>query len=263
MLKTWTKFEKVWLFLFAGVILAMTVIFSIGGTNYQDWHSVLLNWVISPVSALTGIVCVLLCAKGNKWNYVWGTVNCLTYGYLAYFCGYYGDMLLNLGYFLPFQLIGYIWWNKHLRNGSNNTVIMRRLNWKQAVGITAGGIVATGVFGYLLTQLDGWFFNVMKRNQSIYEYIDNIFHVPFLGAIFDASTETLQVIAQILMTLAFVEQWILWILVNIITIIMWITVIVADPTSIAWAMPTLLMWVAYLVNSVYGYINWLRGAKNV
>jgi len=78
---------------------------------------------------------------------------------------------------------------------------------------------------------------------------------------FDSSTETLQIFGQILMTLAFAEQWLFWILTNIITIVMWGTVIYADPTSISWASPILIMWVAFLINSIYGYILWKKNSK--
>ena len=138
---------------------------------------------------------------------------------------------------------------------------MRRLNLEQAIVITLGGLIATVLFGIALFKLDNWFVTAMKRNTSIYSYFYRTFHIRYLGAIFDASTEVLQIAAQILMTLAYAEQWILWILTNIITIVMWGTVLIADKTSISWALPTLIMWVGYLVNSLYGYVNWLKGAK--
>jgi nicotinamide mononucleotide transporter len=261
-LKKLNMFEKIWLISFLVIVVSVTIFFSVSGTNYSSLDSIALNWIISPLSAITGIVCVVLAAKGNKWNYAWGLVNCVTYGYLSYRSGYYGDMILNLFYFLPFQFIGYFWWQKHLKNNSNEDVKMRRLGLKQMVWITFGGLIATIVVGLALFQVDNWFVNVMKRNISIYSYINNVFHVPFLGSICDASTEILQILGQILMTWAFAEQWIMWILTNVITIAMWYAVIVADIKTIAWALPTLIMWIAYLVNSVYGYVNWLRGSKN-
>jgi len=261
MLKTWSRFERVWLLVFMVLILVTTIIFSISGTDYTNLHSIVLNWIISPLSAITGILCVVLVARGSIWNYAWGVVNCITYGYLAYQTGYYGDMLLNLFYFLPFQFIGFIMWKKHLQNGSKEFVKMKRFSLKQGIAVTIGGLIATVIFGIALFKLDNWFMNAMKRNVSIYTYLDNIFHLPYLGAIFDASTEVLQVIAQILMALAFAEQWLMWILTNVITIVMWITVLIADKTSLPWALPTLIMWCGYLINSVYGYINWLKGAN--
>jgi nicotinamide mononucleotide transporter len=260
-MKKWTKFEKIWLATFLLMVVGSTIYFSVTGTDYSSWHSILLNWIIAPASAISGIMCVVLVAKGKLSNYAWGTINCITYGYVAYMSGYYGDTIINLFYFLPFQLIGFLWWRKHLRPSSREDVVMRKMSLKQIIIVAISSIGITVLFGIALLKVDNWFVNVMKRNVSIYAYIENVFHIPLLGPVFDASSEILQFIAQILMTLAFAEQWILWILVNVLSIVMWASVIIAEPTSIAWAVPTLIMWVAYLINSFYGYVMWLRGAK--
>jgi nicotinamide mononucleotide transporter len=258
---TWTTFEKIWLVVFLVLVVGATIWFSIGGTDYTSWHSILLNWVISPASAISGIVCVVLVAKGKLANYWWGVVNCITYGYVAYMSGYYGDMLINVFFMLPFQLIGYLWWKNHLRPASKTDVKMRKLTWVQVLIVTITGVGATLAVGLGLFQVDNWFVNIMKRNVSIYTYIDTVFHVKLLGAVFDASTEILQFVATILMTLAYAEQWILWIVTDVITVVMWLSVIIAEPTSLPWSVPTLIMWLAYLVNAFYGYIEWLKGAK--
>ena len=104
-MKNWTKFEKAWLITFLIMVVGSTIYFSITGTDYTSWHSILLNWVIAPVSAISGILCVVLVAKGKLSNYIWGTINCITYGYVAYMSGYYGDSIINIFYFLPFQLM--------------------------------------------------------------------------------------------------------------------------------------------------------------
>lgn len=260
-MRNWTKFEKIWLVAFLIMVVGSTIYFSITGTDYTSLHNILLNWVIAPVSAISGIMCVVLVAKGKLSNYAWGTVNCITYGYVAYMSGYYGDAIINIFYFLPFQLIGWLWWRKHLRPASKEDVIMRKMSWQQTIVLTISCIIATFIVGVGLFKVDSWFVNVMKRNVSIYTYIENVFHIPLLGPVFDASTEILQFVAQILMTLAYAEQWVLWIMVNVLSIAMWASVIIAEPTSLPWAVPTMIMWVAYLINSFYGYVMWLRGAK--
>lgn len=261
MLKTWSKFEKIWLVLFLGLILVVTVIGSLAYTDYSSLHSVMLNWLISPLSAITGIICVVLVARGSKWNYLWGLINAITYGYVAYFSGYYGDAILNIFFFLPTQFIGYYMWSKRLRTNSNEFVQMKKLTVDQGAIIALISVLATVAFGAILSGVDNWFITAMKRNVSIYNYIDNVFHIPFLGAIFDSSTEVLQIVAQILMLFAYSEQWLFWIATNVITIIMWTAVIISDPTTAVWVMPILIMWIGYLVNSVYGYANWIKGAK--
>jgi nicotinamide mononucleotide transporter len=109
--------------------------------------------------------------------------------------------------------------------------------------------------------VDHWFVQVMKRNESIYTNITAITGITLLGPILDSSTEVLQIIGQILMTLAYSQQWIFWILTNVITIGMWILVVLNDKTTITWVLPIIFMWFGFLVNSFYGYYKWTIDAK--
>jgi nicotinamide mononucleotide transporter len=262
MFKEWTRFEKIWLFVFAGLILATTVVTNLMfGTDWGSTQMVLLNWVIGPISSLTGIICVVLVAKGKISNYTWGLVNCITYGYIAYKVGYYGDMMLNWFFFVPFQFIGWYAWKKRLIAGSKTDVKMKKLTPSQWMSMLVGGIVVVFAFGLLLNGVDGWFTTAMKRNESIYTYLNNITGVSLFGPIFDSSTEVFQILAQLLMTFAYAEQWPLWMANNVITILMWIIVAIAAPAMLPMALVTVVMWFAYLVNSTYGWYNWNKGAK--
>jgi nicotinamide mononucleotide transporter len=260
-LKDWTTFEKAWLIVFLVVIVGATVYFSAAGTDYSNLENVILNWAVSPISAISGIICVVLAAKGKFSNWIWGIANSILYGYLAYRSGYYGDMIINIFYFLPTQFIGIVAWKKMLQKGSKSDVKMRQLTAKQSAILLACALVLTIVFGLALNGVDSFFTKSMQRNQSIYSYFTDLTGFSLVGPILDSSTEVLQVLAQIFMIMAFAEQWLLWILTNIITIAMWAVVVIADPESASWAVPTLVMWIAYLINSVYGYVNWKRGAK--
>jgi nicotinamide mononucleotide transporter len=84
-----------------------------------------------------------------------------------------------------------------------------------------------------------------------------------MGPLLDSSTVILQIVAQILMILMFAEQWPFWIATNVITITIWGIVIITDQKSYAYAIPTLIMWVAFLVNSSYGATNWFKKAKQI
>lgn len=262
--KQWSLFERIWFISFLVIIISTTFYFSFTGTDYSKIESVLLNWVISPISAISGIFCVILAAKGKISTWTYGIVNSILYGYLAYRTGYYGDAIINIVYFLPTQFIGLLFWKTRLISKSKMDVKMRKLTVKQAIYIFIIGLVVSIGFGICLHSVDNWFTEVMKRNVSIYSYFEQVLGTKavFVGPILDSSTEVTQILAQLLMVLAFAEQWIFWIITNIITIIMWAVVIVADPSSISWALPTLFMWIAYLINSIYGWIMWRRGASH-
>lgn len=136
---------------------------------------------------------------------------------------------------------------------------MRKLNVKQIAIILLVGSIFALLFGLLLNYVDYWLFDLLKRNSPIYQYIFQVTGL-HIGGILDGSTEILQIIATILMILSYREQWLFWILTNIISINLWVMVFIADPLSIGYVAPIIIMWVAYLINSFYGFYEWDKGA---
>ena len=64
---------------------------------------------------------------------------------------------------------------------------------------------------------------------------------------------------MIMQVARYAEQWLLWIIVNVVSVVMWVLLIGKDSSAIT----MVVMWVAYLFNSVYGYYNWKKlAAKN-
>jgi len=262
--KNWTVFEKVWLSTFIIIIMFATIYFSVTDTDYASTMSILLNWVISPVGALSGIICVVLAAKGFKATWYWGIVNTIFYGYLAFMGGIYGDFMINIFFFLPTQFVGIYSWNKLTRKKQSKDVPMRQLTIGKFVVIALFAIFAIFLFGQFLYGVDNWFTENLRHNEAFYGMLAETFNLNSnqFGAYIDASTEVFQILAQIFMIMALKEQWFLWILTNIISIFMWTVIIIADPSSVSWAVPVLAMWIAFLINSFYGLYNWTKGAKS-
>lgn len=75
----------------------------------------------------------------------------------------------------------------------------------------------------------------------------------------DSMSTVFSVIAQILMIKRFMEQWIIWIIVDIVSVIMWIAVFFNGGESIA----VLIMWSVFLVNAVIMFVKWLKESKTV
>ena len=59
---------------------------------------------------------------------------------------------------------------------------------------------------------------------------------------------------MLLMAKLYMEQWFLWILVNIASIVLWAYALLNGGNEIT----LLLMWIAYLINAIYGWINWIK-----
>lgn len=215
-------------FLIAGVIVSNVVYSVLTGT---------LDFVGS-LAGITGVLCVVLVAKGSIWNYAFGLVNVSLYAWISYRAALYGDAGLNALYYLPMQFIGWWQWRKRgaamseaESGGKSVQVQARRFDWGQRILLAMGCAAAVAAGGYLLKYLGD--------------------PQPFK----DSATTVLSIVAQALMALAFMEQWALWIITNVISVIMW-AVCVSRGEAHAGVM--VIMWSFYLLNSINGLRVWLK-----
>ena len=74
-------------------------------------------------------------------------------------------------------------------------------------------------------------------------------------AFMDSLTTVVSVIASMLYLLRYSEQWLMWVIVNALSIIMWIMVFVSGDTT---ALLIIVMKTVNLLNSLYGYMNWRK-----
>ena len=218
--KDWNTYEKIWLGLFTAIIIGLSIF----------WKDNL----IGIIASLTGIWCVVLTAKGKISNYYFGIINVITYAIVAYGWEYYGEVMLNIAYFLPMQFVGIYIWIKNRKQNDKDGVYVKFLNNKQRIFWLILSIIGVVGYGFVLQGLGG--------------------SLPFT----DSMSTILSIIAMILMAGLYMEQWILWIVVDVVTIVMWFVVMLQGGNDIS----ILLMWIAYLVNAVYGLINWIKMYKN-
>lgn len=181
---------------------------------------------------VTGILCVALIAIGRKEGYLFGLYNCAAYAWIAYQNGLFGEVLLNLLFYLPTGVIGFFMWRK-MEGGKG--VLMRRLSWPTLVKIMGSVLLFVLILGFLLT-----FFKGQKN--------------PFL----DATTNAVGICATFLMMYRYAEQWIFYILLNCITIALWVLRYIDQGTEVD---SMIFMWVLFLANSIFGYVTWSRNTS--
>lgn len=211
----WKPFEVVWL---AAFLIAQIVIY------VQNPESIL-----AMISGISGILCVVFVSKGKISNYFFGLIFAYTYFYVAWGANYLGEMNTVLYVYIPAQFIGYFLWKNNLQKETANTesVISKSLTLKGwAITLTAI-VVGTLLFVQALNAAGG------------------------SSTGLDGLTTVIVVVAQLLMVLRYREQWLLWIVLNVISIVLWMQ---ADEGSLS----MVTMYSAYLLNSLYGYYNWRK-----
>ena len=203
-------------------IIAFTVYFAVTNTTDTWWYI-----LIDSLAAVCGVFCVVLCAGGKKSQYYWGFVNIVAYIVIAMINKYYGEVMLNGLYYLPTQFIGLWVWGKHYKK-QEDQVEGLRMDAKHIAVWSVCSVAGIFVYKLILDALHG--------NATLLDSMSTVFSI----------------VANALMVLRYREQWALWIVVDAVTVVMWI--IAGDFLMTA-------MWAIYLINAVYGLIMWTKMSR--
>ncbi len=182
-------------------------------------------------SAVAGTLYTILAGKGKAMCYVFGIINTLIYGYIARSHALYGDMMLNWFIYLPMMLAGLVVWQRKSDDCGN--VIKTALSRRGRVMLLGFLLAGTAVYAYILHRMGD------------------------VQPAVDSATTILSVAAMAMTLKRCIEQWILWTLVNGLSVVMWVRVYVSGGNSIA----TLLWWVIMLITGIIFFIQWYMAVK--
>ena len=212
--------------------------------NWFDWFLILGTTAVSIASSLlgegwdtlgfivavTGIINLVLCAKGNIWNYLFGIIYNAIYVYIAWHSKLYADSAIYLCYYLPMQFVGWAQWKKN-QNAESGAVNARHLTLRTGLVLLAVAAVLIPLFAWLLGQ------PFIADSQ------------PWL----DAVTTVVSILAMYMMVRAIAEQWYIWILLDAAQVVKWTVATIRGDEH---AVLMLVMFAFFLANAVYGLIQW-------
>ena len=214
----WKPFDVAWLIIATAVILGLSI-------YWKD------NW-ISLLAAVTGVWCVILTGKGKRSSFIFGFFNVIFYAIVSFQAKYYGEVMLNVLYYFPMNFVGWFMWKKHM-NDETGEVVKERLSLKKSAVVYA--LTGGAIFGYGL---------ILKKMGGELPYIDSM-------------STVVSVVAQILSVRRLMEQWVLWIVVDVVTVVMWAVNFAKGGETVA----TLAMWSVYLVNAFIMFYRWYKESK--
>ena len=212
-LSGWKPFEVAWVVIFlAAQIIA---------------YVLMPDSPLGMISGIAGILCVVLVSKGKISNYFFGLIFAYTYFYVSWGSNFLGEMNTALYVYIPSQFIGYFMWKQNMQNDNGSeSVVAKALTPKGWAILLVSVAIGTLCFVQALKAAGG------------------------SSTELDGLTTIITVAAQLLMILRYREQWLLWIVLNVLSILLW----QGQPAMY-------LMYSAYLLNSLYGYYNWTKLVK--
>lgn len=207
--------RSMWLFFVMGLLVQIITFCAV---PHNPW---------AMVSGMLGICSVVLGAKGNILTFFFGFAQVGTYTYLCCVEHFYAEIAINIYYFFT-MIYGVYCWRRRLKN-STLQVQTRRLSRRIFPLLTVAIVVLSIFVGWLLSR-----------------YTDD--PQPYL----DAMTTVPAIAAQILMVMAYREQWYLWLMVDVLALVMWVR---AENYCMA------AQYAFWCANCVYGYIQWTKSLE--
>lgn len=190
--------------------------------------------VINFVSAVCGVICIFFTAKANISNFVFASVNTIVYAIYLVYWHIWGTALLEILFYIPMNFVSWYFWARHRDREMTQKTKSKKLTLLQN-GICAAVVVASALIYHGV---------LVKAGGEV--------------AWFDAFTLSIGILATILELLRYREQYVWWIITDIVSIGMYIAhfdLVYLTKRSI------------YLIMAVIGLMNWaklnrMRNAEN-
>jgi len=185
-----------------------------------------MSW-IELIAAGLGVVNVWLVVRRSMWNYPFGIVMVTLYGFVFFGARLYSDTILQ-GFFFVVQIYG--WWYWLQGRGKDGLIRVELMGTRGRLAAAAATLAGAAA--------GGWFFANYTNAAA-----------PWLDAFIAAASVT----AQYLMSIRKIENWIWWIVVDVVAIGVY-----------CWKglYPTTVLYAIFLGLSVAGLIGWLRELRN-
>jgi nicotinamide mononucleotide transporter len=175
------------------------------------------------IAAVLGVANVALLVRRSIWNYPFGLAMVLLYGWVFFQAHLYSDAALQIFFFVV-QIYG--WWNWLQARDADGLAKVETMS-------STGRAVALAVI-VVATIGEGWYLAHHTNDAA-----------PWM----DANTTAISVVAQYLLSVRKIENWVLWIATDVVQIGLY-----------AWKglYPTTALYAVFLVLSVLGLREWRR-----
>ena len=215
----WKPFDYIFLFGLLSVQLLMTP-FMIDSGMSIGWNVFILS------ASFIGTLATIICAKGKMSYYVWGFIQTIMFLILNLELRLWVESAEQL-YYLVTMIIGVFIWKKNL-NKDTAEIKAKKFTVAKFVLTVLGLVVASIAIYHIDVALGG------------------------AAPLLDTLSLSIAIVANLLCTMCYKEQWILWFVLDIIQTILYF--VIGQPMMA-------IMYIAWTINCIYGWYNWNKQQK--
>ena len=222
--------------LIAAMLLAQIISFIFTGSyTAADW--------IGLISGICIVFNLILVDRGRLTNYLWGFLGCATWLWVAVMNHLVGDIFSQIFYVIM-QFVGVYVWQRQLDRQKNVTADAQVKQSDQSEEVKARNIT--------------WWQGLLAIVFTVAVYLIVVFTSHATGGVqiwLDGTLLPLGIIGQVLMTYGYRSQWIAWLLLDVIKVIIWWNQLAVGGPG---AMSMFVLQLVMLVNGFYGTWVWFH-----
>lgn len=188
---------------------------------------------LTLTASLIGVTSLIFNAKGNPFGQLLMIIFSILYGIISYSCAYYGEMITYLGMTAPMALFSLIAWLKNPYKGNKAEVEVNKISICEVGFMILLTSIVTFVF-YFILEFFGTayiFWSTVSVTTSFVAVYLTFRRSPYYAVAYAAN--------------------------DIVLIILWIMASLNNSTYLS----VIICFVVFLVNDIYGFINWLKILK--
>jgi nicotinamide mononucleotide transporter len=184
-----------------------------------------LPWLELIAMFLT-LAYVFLAARGSLWCWPAAFISTALYSYIFYDVLLLMDSALN-AYYLVMAVYGYWQWSKNTNSQQDSSATLAIVSWSASwhIKICLGLAILASTVGYLMA----------NYTSASFPYIDTF-------------TTVYAVFATYLVAQKVLENWLYWIVINLVSIYLYIEKALV---------PTTVLFIILVIVACYGYLKWL------
>lgn len=195
-----------------------------------------ISW-LELVGTIFNLACVILVARRNILTWPIGIVAVVLFGALFWQINLYADVFEQV-YYLITSIVGWYMWASVKHRDSDDKKVLITTNSLKTNLLWIGGIT-------LVSAISTWALS------HVHMWLPGIFTEPASLPAIDATTTVMSFAAQILMIRRKLENWIIWIVVDVVAV--WLYWYKEVPF-------VSLLYLVFLINAIYGYVTWKRAS---
>jgi nicotinamide mononucleotide transporter PnuC len=192
------------------------------------------NDYLTLLASIIGASFLILNAKGNPFGQVLTILFSMLYGVISYGFSYYGEMITYLCMSMPMAFIALVSWLKNPYKGKKSQVKVNSISKKESILLVFITIIVSVIFYFILK-----YFNTANLIPSTFSVTTSFFaaYLTFRRSPYFALAYALN---------------------DMVLIVLWILASITDSSYIS----VVICFIVFLVNDLYGFINWKKMEKN-